>query len=228
MPPVLTLTLLAVLVAVALRARAVTISGAATGAALGALFVFMPGHACFTAFALFVVAGSAASKIGLATKESRGIAQERGGARGAGNALANVGFAGLAALAHHLDQLDALPTTLAICGSLAAALSDTVSSEVGQAFGGRPFHVTKFRRVPWGTDGAVSLMGTAAGALAAAALAALCLPSAFLAVALGGLAGNLTDTFFGATLEPRLGRYGNATVNFLGSAAGGCVAVLLA
>ncbi len=54
--------------------------------------------------------------------------------------------------------------------ALAEATADTVSSEIGQAFGGHPLLLTTLRRVEPGTDGAVSLMGTAAGVAAGTAV----------------------------------------------------------
>src|ERR1039458_7498891 len=54
----------------------------------------------------------------------------------------------------------------------ADAAADTVSSEIGQAFGGSPILLTTLRPVPPGTDGAISLRGTLAGIFAAAIVAA--------------------------------------------------------
>lgn len=51
--------------------------------------------------------------------------------------------------------------------SFCSKLSDTVSSEVGKAYGKTTYLVTTFQRVPRGTEGAVSLEGTAAGVAAA-------------------------------------------------------------
>lgn len=226
-----TLSLTVVLVLAALRARAVTRSGAVSGAALAVLFALMPTPAVFVTFVFFVVGGTGVSRIGLTIKEARGIAQERSGARGASHALANAGFAGLAAALFLLGIIDGVTATILGCGSLAAALSDTVSSELGQAFGGRPRHVIGWREVEWGTDGAVSTAGTAAGVGAAAAAAFLAITGgcpAMVAVMCGGVGGNLVDTLIGATLEPRLGRAGNAVVNVLGSSSGGLIALLLA
>ena len=57
--------------------------------------------------------------------------------------------------------------------------ADTASSEIGKAYGRRTFLITTLRPVPPGTEGAVSLEGTTAGAVAA------------LLVALVGAAGGL-------------------------------------
>jgi uncharacterized protein (TIGR00297 family) len=59
--------------------------------------------------------------------------------------------------------------------SFCSKLSDTVSSEVGKAYGKTTYLVTTFELVPRGTEGAVSLEGTAAGVGAAAVFSGLAL-----------------------------------------------------
>ena len=118
---------------------------------------------------------------------------------------------------------------IALLGALAEATADTVSSEIGAAFGGRPYLLTTFRRVDSGTDGAVSLLGTVAGSVAAALVVAIGSWSLGLtlrdgsAAFTGGLAGLFFDSLLGATLERR-GWLGNDWVNFLSTVVGGLVA----
>ncbi len=61
--------------------------------------------------------------------------------------------------------------------SFCSKLSDTVSSEVGKAYGQTTYLITTFQLVPRGTEGAVSLEGTAAGAIAAVLFAVTALIS---------------------------------------------------
>lgn len=115
--------------------------------------------------------------------------------------------------------------------ALAEATADTVSSEIGQAFGGTPFMLTTLRRVPPGTDGAISLYGTIAGIAAAAIIAATGAPAlgmspAECAVAFGaGVTGLFFDSLLGATLERR-GYLGNDLVNFTSTAFAAALALL--
>ena len=103
--------------------------------------------------------------------------------------------------------------------ALAEATADTVSSEIGQAFGGDPVLISELRRVEPGTDGAVTLLGTCAGVAAAAAIAVvggwaihLSLPAVLTALG-AGICGLFFDSFLGATVERR-GWVGNDLVNF--------------
>ena len=50
-----------------------------------------------------------------------------------------------------------------MAGSLTSKLADTVSSEIGKAYGKTAILSTTWRRVPPGTEGAVSVEGTGAG-----------------------------------------------------------------
>jgi uncharacterized protein (TIGR00297 family) len=153
----------------------------------------------------FFVVGSAFTRIGYRTKAARGIAQEKGGARGARNAWANGAvpafLALMAALAPPLLR-DLL--VLAYAASVATAAADTCSSEVGKAFGRRTFLITTGRSVAPGTEGAVSLEGTLGGFVGALLVAAvgsllgMYSWSAALLVATAGLLGSLGESVIGA------------------------------
>ncbi|HEX3683168.1 MAG TPA: DUF92 domain-containing protein [Bryobacteraceae bacterium] len=110
-------------------------------------------------------------------------------------------------------------TAALFVGSLAAAISDTVSHELGVLFGGTPRSIIGFHVAAVGEDGAVSFWGTLLGVLSSFALAYLAFlvgllsPSLVIAATLGGVIGNLIDSILGATLQKR-GLIGNNVVNF--------------
>jgi uncharacterized membrane protein len=66
------------------------------------------------------------------------------------------------------------PAMMVMClVALVEATADTVSSEIGQAFGGRPILLLTGRHVEPGTDGAVTLVGSLAGITSGAFVAAV-------------------------------------------------------
>ena len=66
------------------------------------------------------------------------------------------------------------PAMAIMCiAALVEATADTVSSEIGQAFGGAPVMLVGLRRVDIGTDGAVTLLGSGAGVIAGVLVAAV-------------------------------------------------------
>lgn len=161
---------------------------------------------------------------------------EKASPRNAAQVIANLGVAGLFAstigirittsclgsLQGREDEYLGL-LTLPMLAVLVEATADTVSSEVGQAIGGVPFLITTWRRVAPGTDGAISVSGTAAGIAASAVVAASAIaatgtrPSNCLLALVCGIAGLFFDSLLGATVE-RKGWIGNDLVNFLSTA----------
>ena len=184
------------------------------GGALGGFLVGTLIYAClgpqgFAVLALFVVGGSLLTRLGYRRKRRAGTAEAGGGRRGARNALANCSVAVICALLAALTSSQAFAT--AFVASLGAAFADTAESEVGQLYGRAPRLITTLRRVPPGTDGAVSVPGTLSGLAAAALTAALGLvlglvegQSAVPLVALAAFLGTVADSLVGA-LAPRVG-----------------------
>ena len=213
------------------RARTVTLSGMLGGAIVGiVIFACGGAFAWLFLFITFLVA-SIASRLGLKRKMLLGIAEERGGRRGAGNAFANCGVAVVAATAAVITPYRA-EAMLALTAALCAGGSDTVASEIGKAWGRAAFLVTTGRRVKAGTAGAMSLEGTAAGIVAALGLASTAVAfglvpaSTIPAIVVGATAGALVESALGATLEGP-GILNNDVLNFINTAVSAAVALAL-
>lgn len=212
-------------------ARTVTVAGGITGAVIGSVIFFFAGVEgwllLMASFAFAVVT----SRMGLARKRSLGIAEGRGGRRGPGNAIANTGVAAGAAAMSGLTYAHD-PATLAFVAALVAGSSDTVASEIGKAWGRRTFLVTTARRVEPGTSGAMSLEGTAAGLLSAAALASIAAALGLLdwqfvpIVIAAATAGALVESALGAALEER-GIVNNDVLNFVNTASAAYAVIML-
>lgn len=193
-------------------------SGMAAGFAVGLLTWTFAGWRAFAVLLAFFVIGSGTTRLGRRRKERLGVAQEARGARSARHALANCGVAAYLAVLAATDPTPGLWLLALVCAYATAAF-DTVSSEIGQAWGGRPVLITTLRPVPIGTDGGISLVGTMAGFAAAGLIAALAaglglLPSrAIPAVLVAAFIGSTADSCLGATLE-RKGLMDNEAVNF--------------
>jgi uncharacterized protein (TIGR00297 family) len=213
-------------------ARTVSLSGAVCGAIIGiAIFVAL-GWQGWTLLLVTFIAASVATRTGRARKELLGIAEERGGRRGAGNAIANTGIAAVSAVLAGLD-VHAGAARLAFVAALVAGGSDTIASEIGKAYGRRTWSVTSVSRVPPGTSGAMSLEGTIAGVLGATALGALAIglgllePGSLAVVVIAATIGAFLESWLGATLEEP-GILNNDLLNFINTAAAAVAAVILA
>lgn len=213
-------------------ARTVRLSGMITGWAIGvAVYAGLGWRGWVMLFAMFAV-GTIASKIGAGRKTLLGIAEDRGGRRGGGNAWANTGLAAAAALAAVLTPYRH-EAMLACVAVLTTSGSDTIASEIGKAWGGRTYLPTTLSEVRPGTPGAMSLEGTAAQVIGALALASLgvwlgLVPGPLVwAVVAGAMAGSLVESGLAATLEAP-GIVNNDVLNFINGATGGIVALVLA
>jgi uncharacterized protein (TIGR00297 family) len=233
--PALAVAGLALNVAVAVAgwlARAVSASGAVAGAAIGAIIYVGAGWQGWALLFAAFLAASITSRLGIRRKIALGIAEERGGRRGAGNAIANTGVAACAAALAVLSPYSSV-CLLALTASLVAGASDTVASEIGKAWGRETVSVVNLRRVPSGTPGGMSREGTLAGIVAATALAALAAAGGLIPVrviwiiVLAATLGALVESLLGATLEPR-GIVNNDLLNFINTAAAAGVALALA
>jgi uncharacterized protein (TIGR00297 family) len=183
--------------------------GALGGLVVGTAIYYCLGARGFAVLALFVVGGSLLTRLGYGRKRRAGTAEAGEGRRGARNALANAGVAVLCALLAASTPFDAFAA--AFVASIGAAFADTAESEVGQLYARAPRLISTMRRVPPGTDGAVSLPGMLAGLFAATLTAALGLAlglvggtASMLVVALAAFLGTAVDSLAGA-LAPRLG-----------------------
>ncbi|GAA0299349.1 DUF92 domain-containing protein [Halarchaeum salinum] len=213
---------------------AASVTGMLTGVFLGVLAVVLGGYGWFVVLVTFFAVGGLASKYRYDEKADIGVAEENDGARGSGNVLGNSLAALVALLGYAAGPALPVPSSLfvlAFAGSVATALADTLSSEVGTLYG-PPHLLTTFETVPPGTDGAVTWQGELAGiagALVVAVLAVALLPLSTVSAALvlaGGVVGMTVDSLAGATIEG--GYVGNQTVNALATGCGGAASALLA
>jgi uncharacterized protein (TIGR00297 family) len=181
---------------------------------------------------LTFVLASVASRVGLRRKALLNIAEEHGGRRGAGNAIANTGVAAVAAIVASTTYATE-PALVGFVAALTAAGSDTIASEIGKAFGRHTYLVHPFGAVPPGTPGAVSIEGTVAGLAGAVILGAfgisigLSRPSVLVPIVAGATIGAFVESALAATLEHR-GILNNDVLNFVNTAIAVIAAVMLA
>ena len=159
-----------VLIALAQRTAVLTRSGWVHAAALGTILWGCLGWSGWLAVVAYLCMGSLVTKIGFQNKQSRGLAEARGGQRGPENVWGSAAVGAFLAL---LIGAGVEPRELMLVGfaaSFAAKLADTFGSEIGKRFGRTTVLITSLRVVPPGTEGAISLEGTLASAAGSIAM----------------------------------------------------------
>lgn len=217
------LALNTLLIGVAQRLPLLTRAGWVHAGILGSLLWGCLGLRGWLAVVLYLALGSLVTRLGFRTKQARGLAEGRGGARGPENVWGSAATGALLAMAAVLAPPSWQPLLLlGFAASFAAKLADTCGSEIGKRWGRTTVLITSLRPVPPGSEGAISLEGTAASlggsAVMAAVLLALgLLPSAAAAllVTAVGLVATLIESLIGATLQERLAWLSNELVNGL-------------
>ncbi len=208
--------------------------GNINGAILGILVWGTLGWRGYLIVMLFFLLGSGLTFVAIEQKEAEGIAEERSGMRGAGNVWSSALTATSCAIATlFFPSLIKELFVLGYVASFCTKLSDTTASEVGKAYGKTTYLITTLKPVPRGTEGAVSLEGTIAGALASVVLAVIawaigmispigiiwCVIAAFIATTI--------ESLVGATLESRFTWLTNDLVNFINTVIGAISAIFL-
>ena len=235
-PWAIALTLNTILLAIAFISpkKLLTPVGNINGAILGVLVWGTLGWRGYLIVIFYFLVGSGLTFVRMEQKESEGIAEERSGMRGAGNVWSSALAAAICAIAtlfvpDPIKQLFVLGYVASFC----TKLSDTTASEIGKAYGKTTYLITTLKPVSRGTEGAVSLEGTIAGAFASVVLAVIawiiglissigivwCVVAAFIATTI--------ESLIGATLESRLPWLTNDLVNFINTVIGAIAAMLL-
>ncbi|XP_063239496.1 transmembrane protein 19 isoform X1 [Bacillus rossius redtenbacheri] len=220
-----------VIVGLGMRKKSLDKSGAFLALFVGFVLT-VSSYAFFACLFTFFVTSSKATKFRSAAKRKFEADFKEGGQRNWLQVLCNSGIATFLALLYILDvgcgerpidfvkDYRATWLGIGILGAFACCNGDTWASELGTVVGsGKPRLITSLRRVPRGTNGAVSVLGLAFSAAGGAVVGAAYYLAVLYTVdphvlagsppqwplvaggAFAGLAGSLADSLLGATLQ---------------------------
>lgn len=197
MSPVLAIALAAALSATAWWARALTPGGAFAATVVGTTILGTTGWAGAIVLGTFFLSSTLIGRI----LPDRSQAETR-------TALQVIANGGAAALGSLLALISPALAVWTVTASLAAATADTWATSVGARSSAHPVRFGTRRRVPPGTSGGVTWLGTAGaatGALLVSWVGAWAIGSLPLGVAgsLIGVGGMFLDSFLGARFQGR-------------------------
>ncbi|KAL6529788.1 Protein vte6, chloroplastic [Orobanche gracilis] len=213
-------------------------SGIAAAFLLGTLTWRAFGSSGFLLVATYFVIGTAATKVKMAQKEAQGVAEKRRGRRGPGSVVGSSAAGCVCAFLSIYGiggEVSARLWELGFVASFCTKLSDTVSSEIGKAYGKTTYLITTFKIVPRGAEGAVSIEGTFAGLVASIILAfvghlmgQINVAEAIICVIASQIA-NVGESIIGASLQEKEGFQwlNNDTVNVINISMGSILAVFM-
>lgn len=198
---------------VAWHARTLTPDGALAAIGVGTLVLAGTGWPGGAALVAFFAGSSVVSRLGDA-RTPRWL-DAKGNERDAAQVLANGGVAAIGGLVGLLS--DPRMGLSAVLCALSTAGADTWATSLGAFSRTPPIHLTRRERVPAGTSGAVSWVGTLGGVAGGGLVAAAGLLGGTVAPALGlrmtpslagvavlaGVGGMALDSLLGATLQAR-------------------------
>lgn len=191
---------------IARRARSLSTSGAVAATAIGTLAV-IAGWNWGALLIVYFVVSSLISHLGRGVKEMRTASVvAKSGERDAMQVMANGAIFAAAAGAMFFQPS---MTWMALgAGALAASAADTWATEIGTLYGAEPRSLIGWHRVPRGTSGAMSWIGTLAAIAGAVFVAAAAIALGWhrnlaAPIAAGGIAGALADSLLGATVQCR-------------------------
>lgn len=192
---------------------------------MGIVIIFSAGVNWLLLLIIFLILSLFATRFAKPYKKSLG---EFEGRRTAKNVISN----GIVAFMMAAFGGYYLPFVGGFIGSISTATADTLASEIGVTQ--TPRLITSFKKVEPGTDGAVSILGTAAGIVGAGiiGIASYLLgvvdtfSTALIVSIVSGTVGCFMDSFLGAILERRK-ILTNEHVNLLATITGAIIGIIL-
>ena len=208
------------------KRKSLDLFGSAVMVIMGIVIIFCAGANWLWLIILFLVMSLVATKFSKKYKMSLG---EFEGRRTSKNVISN----GVVACVMAVFGGFYLPLVGGFIGAIATATADTLASEIG-VLDAHPRLITTFQKVDPGTNGAVSVLGTASGMVGAAiiGIAAYLLGvvadpvGAILVSIISGTVGCFMDSILGALFE-NTGFLTNEHVNLIATIVGAIVGILL-
>ena len=182
---------------------------------------------------IYLLLGSLVTKIGYKFKNEKGIAEKRGGKRGPENVWGSAATGLFFAIMVKLNFTNLVFYKIGFAASFAAKLADTFGSEIGKRFGRNTYLITSFRKVERGTEGGISLEGTAASALGAIFMSLIMFilniistKYQFLIVAISGFLATISESFIGAKFQDKY-KLSNELVNSIQTSISSIIAIFV-
>ena len=219
---------------IAYKLKAFNMSGTIAAMFVGLMIIFF-NYKWFAILLLFVFLGVGSTKYKYKYKEMLGVAEKNKGVRDANNVIANGIIAVLLVIFGLTNLFQVEFIAAGFVGSISAATADTLASEIGVLSKSWPRLITKIsKKVPHGTNGAISLLGTSSAFVGTALIGLLAgvvnndIPFIkILTISIvAGMIGCTADSIIGAKWEDK-GRLTKNQVNIIATLIGALCAIFI-
>lgn len=199
-----------ILMLISIKSGFVDPGGLISSFIVGYLIYIIGDKLFFVPLLIFYVVAGLMTKLRYEEKRLKGAAEEKFGARGWKNVLANGGVATvIVCIAAYTNNVQRPEFLVAYLGAISTAYADTLATEIGLLYPREPRLITNMKPVPAGTPGGVSPYGTAAQLISAFTI----VPAVTLFLPIGDklmvffnlLAVVLISSFLGSTFDSIMG-----------------------
>ena len=222
-----------ILIALFFRVPLMTKGGWISAGVLGSILWGCLSWQGWSSVVIYLLLGSLVTKIGYKFKNEKGIAEKRGGKRGPENVWGSAATGLFFAIMVKLNFTNLVFYKIGFAASFAAKLADTFGSEIGKRFGRNTYLITSFRKVERGTEGGISLEGTAASALGAIFMSLIMFilniistKYQFLIVVISGFLATISESFIGAKFQDKY-KLSNELVNSIQTSISSIIAIFV-
>ena len=222
-----------ILISLFFRVPLMTKSGWISAGVLGSVLWGCMSWQGWSSVVIYLFLGSLVTKIGYDFKNEKGIAEKRGGRRGPENVWGSAATGLFLAIMVKLNFTNLVFYKIGFAASFVAKLADTFGSEIGKRFGKNTYLITSFRKVERGTEGGISLEGTAASALGAIFMSLIMFfltiistKYQILIVAISGFLATISESFIGAKFQDKY-KLSNELVNSIQTSISSIIAIFV-
>lgn len=204
-PTLICLSIELLILILAYYAQAITLWAFQIAALLGILLFIFSGWLGFAALILFFLLGSMVSRVGKVRKADAYALHEHQGPRSVAQVVANGLPALIFATFYYITNFDSFLLVVFVC--LAAATSDTFSSEIGMLSKKEPVSILTLKPIQRGISGGITLLGLLGGTLGAFIISLFAFPNfgikGVLVVTVAGVASSIVDSILGAAFQAK-------------------------
>ncbi len=206
------LVIVSILTILSIRLKVLDMYGGITAAIIGMIVYQTVGRLGILSLCIFLLVSGLATRVGYEYKKSIGVIESKSGIRGFRNVIGNGLVAAIISIIYSINYEHSGIFLAGFLGSVSAVFADTLATEIGLLYKGKPRLIIGLKKTMPGTPGGVTTYGYA-GALSSSLILIIALTpflinnnllgmkKAALIILLSGIGGTTIDSIAGQLLQ---------------------------